>query len=93
MLGQIGRSERHLVCSEVEAEGIALVALNQWQHGFLLRLVELSGSIAVPSGVLNEDLRDLIDRDHVRETHDQPGRVRYEITEIGRAAIKEPLGE
>ena len=81
------------VCLGIEAEWIALVPINQWQHSFLRRLVELSGSISVPSGVVNEDLRDLIDRDHVRESYDQAGRVRYAITEIGRAAIKDPRPE
>jgi predicted transcriptional regulator len=93
MPGRIGTSERRRPCSGIEAEWIALVPINQWQHSFLRRLVELSGSITVPSGVVNEELRDLIDRAHVRESYDQAGRVRYEITEIGRAAIKDPRGE
>jgi DNA-binding MarR family transcriptional regulator len=81
---------RPLVCLGIEAEWIVFVLINQWQHNFLCRLVELGGSISVPSGVVNEDLRDLIDRDYVRQSDDKHARVRYAITEIGRAAIKYP---
>jgi hypothetical protein len=38
-------SAHRRLCSGIEAEWIALVPINQWQHNFLSRLVELNGSI------------------------------------------------
>ncbi len=69
------------------------MVLNQWQHNFLRRLVELGGSITVPDGVVNQDLIDLIEGDYVSEGDSGGGRTCYEITEAGRAAAKAALGE
>jgi hypothetical protein len=63
------------------------MALNQWQHDFLRRLVELRGSITVPDGVVNEELLGLIEADYVTEGCGGSGRARYAITKAGRAAI------
>ena len=64
------------------------MALNQWQHNFLHRLVELGGSITVPDGVVNQELIDLIEADYVLEGSGGGGRRYYKITNAGRAAIK-----
>ncbi len=69
------------------------MTLNQWQHRFLSRLIELGGSIAVPLGVANEDLIALVEADYVREGSSGTSQTRYEITTAGRAAIKQSLGE
>lgn len=69
------------------------MALNQWQHSFLRRLVELGGSVSVPDGVVNQDLIDLIEADYVLEGDGGGGRTYYKITNAGRAAIKQFLGE
>ncbi len=68
------------------------MALNQWQYSFLRRLVELGGSITVPDGVVNQDLIDLIEADYVLDGDGGGGRTRYEITETGRATIKNAIG-
>jgi hypothetical protein len=69
------------------------MALNQWQHNFLRRLVELGGSISVPNGVVNQEIIELIEGDYVLEGDGGRGRAYYKITKAGRAAIKQSLGE
>jgi hypothetical protein len=69
------------------------MTLNQWQHDFLRRLTELGGSITVPDGVVNQELIELIEADFVVEGSGGSGRTRYEITEAGRVAIRQSIGE
>jgi hypothetical protein len=69
------------------------VTLNQWQLDFLRRLVELGGSISVPDGVVNQELIELIEADYVLEGYGGGGRTYYKITNAGRAAIKQSLGQ
>jgi hypothetical protein len=69
------------------------VTLNQWQLDFLRRLGELGGSISVPDGVVNQELIELIEADYVLEGDGGGGRTYYKITNAGRAAIKQSLGQ
>jgi hypothetical protein len=63
----------------------AAMTLNQWQRSFLNRLIELGGSISVPTGVVTDDLIALIEANYVREGSGGTSQTRYEITKAGRA--------
>jgi len=69
------------------------MTLNHWQQSFLRRLIELGGSVSVPDGVVNQDLIDLIEADYVTEGDGGGGRTYYKITNAGRVATKQSLGE
>jgi len=66
---------------------------NQWQRNFLNRLVELGGSISVPTGVVNQELIELIKTDYVYGSDAGRGCTCYKITAAGRAAIQQSPGE
>jgi hypothetical protein len=91
--GRIGTSGRRLACLDGQQQASGEMALNQWQHNFLRRLVELGGSISVPDGVINEELIELLEAGYVLEGSGGPGRTRYKITEAGRAAATQSVGE
>ena len=68
------------------------MALNEWQHDFLRRLIEPGSLIVLPRKIVNEELDGLIKAKFVL-AHDEAGTVRYQITEAGRAAYKATLGK